>query len=143
LAGKLVIVVALVTWWTERGDRLDAKHNQAWTLIASAAGKGGDLGRTSAMRQLNNDGIDMDYIPLEGASIRDIFIKVDMRQADFRHAHLLGVYFSVSSSLEGADFSGAELALGGFFKPNLKDTKFVNAEVIQMPIEGSDETTRG
>ena len=38
LAGRLVVVVALVSWWFEREDRLENKHNQAWTLIMSARG---------------------------------------------------------------------------------------------------------
>jgi hypothetical protein len=43
LAGRLVM--ALVSWWFEREDRLENNHNQAWTLIMSARGAVTDGGR--------------------------------------------------------------------------------------------------
>lgn len=46
LAGRLVVVVALVSWWLERNDRLENKHSQAWALIMSARGGWRAQGRT-------------------------------------------------------------------------------------------------
>jgi hypothetical protein len=88
LAGRLVILIALIQWWMERGDRLEAKHNQAWTLIVMSRGAGGDAGRKSALEHLAADGVSLAGAPLDGASIAHIFLT---------EAYLAGATFTKSS----------------------------------------------
>ena len=43
--GKFAVLVVVVLWFMESDDRRNERHNQAWTLLAIAADKAGDLGR--------------------------------------------------------------------------------------------------
>jgi hypothetical protein len=74
LAGRLVVVVALVSWWFEREDRLENKHNQAWTLIMSARGAVTVAGRKNALQNLNRDRVGLVGLPLEGAALAGLVL---------------------------------------------------------------------
>src|SRR5438128_5666517 len=67
LLGKFAIVVAVVSWVIETGDRQKAKHYRAWELINSA--KTGDGGRLDALRDLNEDGVSLAAAPLANAEL--------------------------------------------------------------------------
>src|SRR5882762_9829400 len=53
--GSFGILVAVVFYFAESGDRVKQKHYQAWQVINTAQGKGGNGGRIEALQELNAD----------------------------------------------------------------------------------------
>ena len=45
------VLIAVVFYFTESGDRIKQKHYQAWQVINTAQGKGGNGGRIDALVQ--------------------------------------------------------------------------------------------
>ena len=87
----------------------EQKHYQAWQVINTAQGKGGNGGRIDALQELNADNISLigvdvrdaflQYIQLDNAKLaRAIFRSADIREGHFQQA-----------DLEGADFVYANL----------------------------------
>jgi hypothetical protein len=142
LAGRLIIVIALIQWWMERGDRLEAKHNQAWTLIVLSRGAGGDAGRKSALEHLAADGVSLNGAPLDGAVITELVLTgVYLTSATFTKAKLGAVYFK-DSFLSGVDFQNAQLDNGGFMYTSLVRANFDNA-ILEAPFTFMRSDARG
>jgi hypothetical protein len=55
--GVLSVLVAVIFYFSEAGDRTKQKHYQAWQVINTAQGKGGSGGRIEALQELNMDGV--------------------------------------------------------------------------------------
>src|SRR5438552_11527553 len=53
-AGSFSILIAVIFYFAESGQRTQARHYQAWQVINTAQGKGGSGGRIDALAQLNN-----------------------------------------------------------------------------------------
>src|SRR5258708_1676597 len=51
------VLIAVIFYFGESGDRLKQKHYQAWQVINTAQGKGGNGGRLEALQKLNPDGL--------------------------------------------------------------------------------------
>src|SRR5262249_55792413 len=49
--GSFGVLVAVVFYFSESGDRLKQKHYQAWQVINTAQGKGGSGGRIDALQE--------------------------------------------------------------------------------------------
>ncbi len=47
--GSFSILIAVIFYFSESGDRLKQKHYQAWQVINTAQGKGGSGGRIEAL----------------------------------------------------------------------------------------------
>src|ERR1700687_1701176 len=98
------VLIAVVFYFAESGDRLKQKHYQAWQVINTAQGKGGSGGRIEALQELNHD-----RIPLVGVDVSGAFLQ-NLR---LEHARLLRSNFSAAdlrdSRLNFADFSDANL----------------------------------
>src|SRR5579864_3227078 len=53
--GIFSVLIAIVFYFAESGDRKKQKHYQAWQVINTAQGKGGSGGRIEALHELNAD----------------------------------------------------------------------------------------
>jgi hypothetical protein len=99
LAGQFTLLLAVISWFWEAGDRQKTKHYRAWELINSARGSTGDGGRRYALQDLNED-----RIPLIAAPLAKAFLdEIDLPGANLRSANLSG------ASLSRANLSGASL----------------------------------
>ena len=67
--GVFSVLVAVIFYFSESGDRIKQKHYQAWQVINTAQGKGGSGGRIEALQELN-----MDSVPLVGVDASDAFL---------------------------------------------------------------------
>jgi len=67
--GTLSLLLAVISYFSESGDRLKQKHYQAWQVINSAQSKGGSGGRIDALEELHSDGV-----PLVGVDVSDAFL---------------------------------------------------------------------
>src|SRR5580698_1096615 len=117
--GSLSILVAVIFYFSESGDRIKQKHYQAWQVINTAQGKGGSGGRLEALQELNADRVPLVGVDVSGAYLQNIQLEQarlvranfsaadarmgEFRRADFSDANLRGANF------RGGDFSGANL----------------------------------
>src|ERR1700739_1747448 len=93
------VLIAVIFYFGESGDRLKQKHYQAWQVINTAQGKGGNGGRIEALQELNADRISLVGVDVSGAFLQGIrlqraslarsnFSAVDMRDSDLSFADL-------------------------------------------------------
>jgi Pentapeptide repeats (8 copies) len=154
--GKFGVLVAVVFYFAESGDRLKQKHYQAWQVINSAQGKGGNGGRIEALEELNMDRVPLVGVDLSSAFLQGVRLKkanlvranldgADARQAELESARMedaslrssnlrgakLGGALLQGSTLDGADFSGADLR-----GANLTGTSWEDADLNGANLQG-------
>src|ERR1700739_4344994 len=84
--GSFGVLIAVIFYFAESGDRLKQKHYQAWQVIDLAQGKGGNGGRMEALQELNADGVS-----LVGVDLSSAFLKgVELRRAKMARANFDG-----------------------------------------------------
>src|SRR5271165_232464 len=113
--GSFSILVAVIFYFSESGDRLKQKHYQAWQVINTAQGKGGSGGRIEALQELDQDGVPLVGVDVSGAFLQGIRLP---------RAHLLRADFNAVDARNGdfqaANFTSANLHSGNFRDSNLK-----------------------
>jgi len=150
------VLVAVIFYFAEAGDRVKQRHYQAWQVINTAQGKGGAGGRIEALQELNADGVSLVGVDLSGAFLQGIrlrkanlvrsnfssadvrnadldlanFSDADLHSANFRDATLRGARLA-GADLEDADLGGADLA-----GADLSDTSWVNADLETANLRG-------
>lgn len=144
--GRLSVLVGVIFYFSESGDRIKQRHYQAWQVINTAQGKGGSGGRIEALQELNADkiplvGVDastafLQGIQLEHADLLRANLSVaDLRGSALRFADLTFVDFHSSnlrsSNLEHAIFSNA----------NLTDADLVESHLAAANLDGADLTS--
>src|SRR5271157_1643354 len=93
--GSFSVLVAVIFYFSESGDRVKQKHYQAWQVINTAQGKGGSGGRIEALQELNADGVPLVGVDVSGAYLQGIrlsgahltrsnFSAADVRDGKFR-----------------------------------------------------------
>src|SRR5207253_4467902 len=82
--GTFSVLIAVIFYFAESGDRKKQKHYQAWQVINTAQGKGGSGGRIEALHELNAD-----KVPLVGVDVSDAFLQGVL----LPHANLLRANF--------------------------------------------------
>jgi Pentapeptide repeats (8 copies) len=148
------VLVAVIFYFSESGDRLKQKHYQAWQVINSAQGKGGNGGRIDALEELNADGVSLvgvnlasaflmgahlpkaklaranfDAADARNADLRGAnIVNASLRSANFRDAHLQETSFA-GSVLDEADLTAANLTGADLTGASLEDTDLRNANL--------------
>jgi uncharacterized protein YjbI with pentapeptide repeats len=134
--GSFSILVAVVFYFSESGDRLKQKHYQAWQVINTAQGKGGSGGRIEALQELDEDGVPLVGVDVSGSFLQGIRLpkarllradlnSVDARNSDFHEgdftdANLHSGNFR-GSNFSGANLPGADLGAADFCSANLSN----------------------
>src|SRR5436190_36120 len=101
------VLIAVIFYFSESGDRLKQKHYQAWQVINTAQGKGGNGGRIEALHELNAD-----HEPLVGVDVSGAFLQglrlphANLLRADFERADVRGGVLPYAY-LEHANFRSA------------------------------------
>jgi len=117
--GSLSVLVAVLFYFSESGDRAKQKHYQAWQVINTAQGKGGSGGRIEALQELNADHVALVGVDVSGAFLQGIhlsgakllrsnFSAADSRNGDFRYADFTDANLS-SANFRGSNFYKAWL----------------------------------
>ncbi len=147
--GSFSVLVAVVFYFSESGDRLKQKHYQAWQVINTAQGKGGSGGRIEALTELNADGVPLVGVDVSSAFLQGVqlpkarllranFSAADVRNsnldsADLSYASLIGANLRESDlrhvSLVGADLSGGDFCGAQFTGADLSDATLDEAEL--------------
>jgi len=152
--GTFSILIAVVFYFADSGNRRKQKHYQAWQVINTAQGKGGSGGRIEALQELNSDhvsliGVEASGAFLQGISLRDAnlsrcdFSASDLRNSDFsdsmltacslkdsnfRGANLTGATME-SADMQGADLNGAIMRRANLSRVNLNRVDLRNADL--------------
>jgi hypothetical protein len=147
--GRLGVVLGVVFYFAESGDRLKQKHYQAWQVINLAEGKGGNGGRIEALEELNQDGVSLVGVNLGSAFLMGVRLpkaklaRANFDAADARNAELVGASVTDASlrsanlreaKLEGASFArsildGADLTGANLRRTDLTGVSFENADL--------------
>lgn len=144
------VLVAVILYFSESGARVQQRHYQAWQVINTAQGKGGNGGRIDAMQALNKDGVSLvgiqatdnaflfgirlpgahlDRCDLDSSDLRDsVFDRATMtfcnlQSANFRAASLANV------DLTDADLSDSDLTGTNLTGANLAHTDLSRADL--------------
>ncbi len=122
--GSFSILIAVIFYFSESGDRVKQRHYQAWQVINTAQGKGGSGGRIEALQELDEDGVPLVGVDVAGAFLQGIslpgahLVRADLSRVDARN-----------SNFQGADFRGAILHSGNFRNSNLSGSHLENADL--------------
>ncbi len=130
--GSFSVLVAVILYFSESGDRVKQRHYQAWQVINTAQGKGGSGGRIEALQELNSD-----QVPLVGVDVSSAFLQgIHLRRAD-----LLRSNFSAAdlrrSELSGCDFTLANLTSANFRGAHLDRAVLVQADLRNADLNGA------
>jgi Pentapeptide repeats (8 copies) len=140
--GSLSVLVAVIFYFSESGDRVKQKHYQAWQVINTAQGKGGSGGRLEALQELNTDGVPLVGVDVSGAYLQNIqleraklvranFSAADARMGEFRRAD-----FS-DANLRGANFRGGDFSGATLQRVDMQDADLVGADLSGADLSGA------
>jgi pentapeptide repeat protein len=141
--GRFGVLVAVIFYFAESGDRLKQKHYQAWQVINSAEGKGGNGGRIEALEELNADGVSLVGVNLSSAFLMGVRLpkgkltRANFDGADARNADLTGAKVE-DASLRDANFRGARLEGASFARSVLNDGDFTGASLKNADLTGAN-----
>jgi len=131
--GSFSVLVAVIFYFGESGNRIKQRHYQAWQVINTAQGKGGSGGRIEALQELNAD-----KVPLVGVDVSSAFLqglkleRANLLRADFSAADLR------SSDLKFSDFTSANLHSANLRSSHLEDASFEGADMKDVDLWGSN-----
>jgi hypothetical protein len=95
--GTLSILVGVIFYFAGTRDRREQRHYQAWQVINTAQGKGGNGGRIDALQDLNDDGIPLVAVDLSGdAYLRNINLPKPSCSAPISAARTCGTQTSAA-----------------------------------------------
>jgi hypothetical protein len=136
--GTFSVLVAVIFYFSESGDRIKQRHYQAWQVINTAQGKGGSGGRIDALQELNADkvplvGVDVSSAFLQGLNLRGAnLMRSDFSSADLRNSNLISVDFTLAN-LNTANLRNAALDHAKFAETDLR-----NADLSESSLTGAD-----
>lgn len=127
------VLIAVIFYFSESGDRIKQRHYQAWQVVNTSQGKGGSGGRIDALQELNAD-----RVPLVGVDVSGAFLQ----GVRLDKARLLRSNFSAADVRDGkflaADFSSANLRSTNFRRSNLEYVSFQGASLDESDLTGAD-----
>jgi len=128
--GTLSLLLAVISYFAESGDRIKQKHYQAWQVINSAQAKGGSGGRIDALEELHNDGV-----PLVGVDVSDAFLQ----GINLCGANLLRANFR-AADVRGGNFNGAQMEYVDLTSANFRDASLQKANLRNATLQDADLT---
>jgi len=133
--GTFSVLIAVIFYFSDSGNRVKQRHYQAWQVINTAQGKGGNGGRIEALQELNADGVPLVGVDVSSAFLQGLRLRnANLLRADFSAADLRG------SELSNADFTQANLHSANLRGSNLEHAQFAQADLANADLHGSDLT---
>jgi hypothetical protein len=124
------VLIAVIFYFSESGDRVKQRHYQAWQVVNTSQGKGGSGGRIEALQELNAD-----HVPLVGVDVSGAFLQ----GIRLEKAKLLRANFSAADVREGR-FASADLTDANLRSANFRDGSFSEANLRGAALDQSDLT---
>jgi Pentapeptide repeats (8 copies) len=127
------VLIAVIFYFSESGDRVKQRHYQAWQVVNTSQGKGGSGGRIEALQELNAD-----HVPLVGVDVSGAFLQ----GVRLEKARLLRSNFSAADVRDGrfsaADFSNANLQSANLRRGNLQQVSFQGANLDESDLTSAN-----
>jgi hypothetical protein len=140
--GTFSVLVAVIFYFSESGDRIKQRHYQAWQVINTAQGKGGSGGRIEALQELNADkvplvGVDVSSAFLQGLNLHGAnLMRSDFSSADLRNSNLTAVDFTLAN-LNTANLRNAALDRAKFAETDLRDADLSGSSLVAADFSGA------
>jgi hypothetical protein len=131
--GTFSVLIAVIFYFSEAGDRIKQRHYQAWQVINTAQGMGGSGGRIEALQELNAD-----KVPLVGVDVSSAFLQ----SVDLHGANLMRSDFS-SADLRSSNLASANLTFANLNSANLRGALLAHANLAQADLRDCDLTGSG
>lgn len=122
------ILVAVIFYFADSGNRIKQKHYQAWQVINTAQGRGGSGGRIEALQELNHD-----KVPLIGVDAASAFLQ----GINLRGARLSRCTFQ-SSDLRNSDLANADMTFCNLRSANLRGSNLNRAQMQNADLTDAD-----
>ena len=141
--GTFSVLIAVIFYFADSGNRVKQKHYQAWQVINTAQGKGGSGGRIEALQELNSDHVSLTGVDASGAFLRGIHLeaahleRADLHAADLRNGDLSAARLS-DSNLRSANFREANLTGADLHAADLEDADLTQANLHSANLAGTD-----
>ena len=93
--GSFSVLIAVIFWFSESGDRVKQRHYQAWQVINTSQGQSGSGGRIDALQELNADRVALTGVSASSAFLQGIHLphaklsRADFGSADLRNSDLI------------------------------------------------------
>jgi hypothetical protein len=140
--GTFSVLIGVIFYFSESGDRVKQRHYQAWQVINTAQGKGGSGGRIEALQELNAD-----KVPLVGVDVSSAFLlglnlhgadlmRSDFSSADLRNSNLIAVNFSLAN-LHSANLRDSSLDHAVFAQADLADADLAGCSLVGADFSGT------
>jgi Pentapeptide repeats (8 copies) len=140
--GSFSILVAVIFYFADAGNRVKQRHYQAWQVINTAQGKGGSGGRIEALQELNTDkvplvGVDVSSAFLQGLQLKNAnLLRSNFSAADLRNSNLTGCNFTLAD-LNSANLRGAELDHANFSQADLRNSDLMGSSLAGADLSGA------
>jgi hypothetical protein len=141
--GSLSVLIGVIFYFSESGDRVMQRHYQAWQVINTAQGKGGSGGRIEALQELNADkvplvGVDASAAFLQGIRLEHAnLLRADLSAADLRGSALNFAHLDYAN-LHSANFRGSNLQSAVLSNANMSDADLVGTNLDGTKLDGVD-----
>lgn len=127
------VLVAVIFYFSESGDRVKQRHYQAWQVVNTSQGKGGSGGRIEALQELNSDRVDLVGVDVSGAFLQGIQLaKARLSRSNFSAADVR------DGKLQQADLANADLRSANFRDGNLSKSILQSANFDESDLTGAD-----
>jgi hypothetical protein len=127
------VLVAVVFYFADSGNRIKQRHYQAWQVINTAQGKGGSGGRIEALQELNHD-----KVPLIGVNAGGAFLMgINLRGARLSRCTLEASDMR-NSNLESADLTFCNLSSVNFRSSSLNRAQMQDADLTDADLNGTN-----
>ena len=141
--GSLSVLIAVIFYFAESGDRRKQKHYQAWQVINTAQGKGGNGGRIEALAELNEDGVSLVGVDVSDAFLQGVrLVKAGLARSNFEACDLRDAVLRSSdfhfANLHSANFRQADLSGGNFTSASLADSDLNSADLSYTDLTDAD-----
>jgi hypothetical protein len=139
------VLVAVIFYFSESGDRVKQRHYQAWQVINTSQGKGGSGGRIEALQELNADHVPLVGVDVSGAFLQGIRLdkarlsRANFSAADVRQGRLQAANFTYAD-LRSANFRASDLSRASFQDAILEETDLTEADLTGADLAGASFT---
>jgi hypothetical protein len=128
------VLIAVIFYFSESGDRVKQRHYQAWQVVNTSQGKGGSGGRIEALQELNADRVPLVGVDVSGAFLQGVrlekarLLRANFSAADARDGKFQSADFSYAN-LRSTNLRGSRLAQASFEAANLDDSDLTGADL--------------
>lgn len=141
--GTFSVLIAVIFYFAESGDRKKQKHYQAWQVINTAQGQTGSGGRIEALHELNEDHVPLVGVDVSGAFLQGVhlhqanLLRCDLSSADLRDSELTAANLQFAN-LRSANFRHSDLHAANLRSADLDDADLAEANLSSADLNGAN-----